>query len=158
LLADKGIVSVARILHNTETLKLRKLKQITSEGVKSIASKALKSVNLRQCSAITNHGIIALVRNCPNIEKLNLSELHKLTDAAFIQIAEALQDKLVELDACEVNLLTSASTQALAQHCNNLSVAAFESGVRLDGSGLVQVSWYCDLWQASCIRHAIDTY
>ena len=93
--ADKGIVSVARILHNTETLKLRKLKQITSEGVKSIASKALKSVNLRQCSAITNHGIIALVRNCPNIERLNLLELHKLTDAAFIQIAEALQDKLV---------------------------------------------------------------
>lgn len=28
----------------------------------------------------------------------------------------------MELDACEVNLLTSASTQALAQHCNNLSV------------------------------------
>ena len=38
-------------------------------------------------------------------------------------------------------------------HCL-LSRAAFESGVRLDGSGLVQVSWYCALWQASCIRHA----
>ena len=93
--ADKGIVSVSRILHKTETLKLRKLKQITSEGVKCIASSALKSVNLRQCTAITDAGIIALVRNCRNIEKLNLAELHKLTDAAFIQIAKILQDKLV---------------------------------------------------------------
>ena len=92
---DKGIASLARILHETETLNLQKLKHVTSEGVKPLASKTLKSVSLKQTSAITDPGIIALVKNCPNIENLNLTELHKLTDAAFIRIAETLQDKLV---------------------------------------------------------------
>lgn len=92
---DKGIASLARILRETETLTLQKLKNITSEGIKPLASKALKSVTLKQTSAITDPGIVALVKNCPNIENLNLTELHKLTDAAFIQIAETLKDKLV---------------------------------------------------------------
>ena len=92
---DKGIASLARILRETETLKLQKLKNVTGEGVKPLASKALKSVTLKQTSAITDPGIIALVKNCPNIENLNLTELHKLTDAAFVQIAETLKDKLV---------------------------------------------------------------
>lgn len=38
---------------------------------------------------------MALIKNCPNIEKLSLSELHNLSDTAFICIADTLGAKLV---------------------------------------------------------------
>ena len=50
-------------------------------------------VNLRKSDGITNPGIIALVNNCPNIEKLKLCELHKLTDTAMAHLAETLGSK-----------------------------------------------------------------
>ena len=40
---------------------------------------------------------MAVVRNCPNIKKLNLSELHKLTDESIAVVAEVLAGKLVSL-------------------------------------------------------------
>ena len=78
-----------------EELKLKKLKHITGKGLQSISSKTLQSVNLRESSSFTDAGVKALVQNCPNIEELNLSELHKLTDAAIIAAAESLKDNLV---------------------------------------------------------------
>lgn len=93
--ADKGIKALTRILRNTEELNLRKLKQVTNEGVKSIASQALTSLNLRRCDAVTDVGLVALVRNCPKISKLNLCELHKLSNASIICAAEVLGNTLV---------------------------------------------------------------
>ena len=80
-----------------EELKLKKLKHVTGKGLQSISSKTLRSVNLRESSSLTDPGIKSLVQNCPNIEVLNLSELHKLTDVAIIAAAESLRDKLVSL-------------------------------------------------------------
>ncbi len=78
-----------------EELKLKKLKHITGKGLQSISSKTLRSVNLRESSSFTDAGVKALVQNCPNIEELNLSELHKLTDNAIIAAAECLKGNLV---------------------------------------------------------------
>lgn len=70
---------------------------MTGKGIHSVSSKTLRSVNLRESSSLTDSGVKALVQNCPNIEVLNLSELHKLTDVAIIATAESLKDKLVSL-------------------------------------------------------------
>jgi hypothetical protein len=78
-----------------EELKLKKLKHITGKGLQSISSKTLRSVNLTESSSFTDAGVKALVQNCPNIEELNLSELHKLTDNAIIAAAESLKENLV---------------------------------------------------------------
>ena len=70
---------------------------MTGKGLHSVSSKTLRSVNLRESSSLTDSGVKALVQSCPNIEVLNLSELHKLTDVAIIAAAESLKDKLVSL-------------------------------------------------------------
>lgn len=70
---------------------------MTGKGLHSISSKTLRSVNLRESSSLTDSGVKALVQSCPNIEVLNLSELHKLTDVAIIAAAESLKDNLVSL-------------------------------------------------------------
>ena len=93
--SDKGIAALFLILRTVEELKLKKLKHITGKGLQSISSKTLRSVNLRESSSFTDAGVKALVQNCPNIEELNLSELHKLTDNAIIAAAESLKGNLV---------------------------------------------------------------
>ena len=92
---DKGIAALFLVLRTVEELKLKRLKHVTGKGLQSTTSKTLRSVNLRESSSFSDVGVKALVMNCPNIEELNLSELHKLTDAAVVAVAESLRDRLV---------------------------------------------------------------
>ena len=78
-------------------LKLKKLKRVTSEGLKSIATRSLKYVNLSESAGITDAGVLSLVNSCPNIERLSVCELNKLTDDSLTRVAAALRDKLVSL-------------------------------------------------------------
>ena len=94
---DKVIAALFLVLRTVEELKLKKLKHMTGKGLHSISSKTLRSVNLRESSSLTDGGVKVLVQSCPNIEVLNLSELHKLTDVAIIAAAESLKDNLVSL-------------------------------------------------------------
>jgi hypothetical protein len=96
-LVDKGIASLARIVRKTEELSLIRLKQLTGEGFKGLVSRALRHLDLQESNGISEPGFMALVRNCPNIEKLCLTEVHKLSDVAFACIAEVLGGKLVSV-------------------------------------------------------------
>ncbi|KAL5471170.1 hypothetical protein EMCRGX_G029257 [Ephydatia muelleri] len=142
---NRGVICLSKILWDVEELKLRRLKHITSEGIQSIASKGLKYLNLRRCDGITDDGLIAVIRNCPNIERLNVCRLHKLTDVSIVYVAETLGSKLVELDARELTLITSKSTMAIGDYCSNLTRAVFESCVRLEGDGLIHITTHCPL-------------
>ena len=58
-------------------------------------SRSLRHLSLQGSTGITDPGLTALLRNCPNIEKLCLAELGKLTNSTFVCLAEVLEDKLV---------------------------------------------------------------
>lgn len=93
-----------------EDLGLKKLKLLTGDGLKTMTSKTLTTVNLQESASIVDSSIICLVQNCPNISVLNLSELHKITDGAIIKVAEHLSDKLVcnNVACLELNFYTLA--------------------------------------------------
>ncbi len=105
LASDKGLASLAKSLRKAEELNLQRLKHVSNNGLKSISCDSLTSLNLKHSDAITDPGLVALVRGCPNIEKLNVSELHKLTDVSLVVVAETLGRKLVSLIGA--TLLTS---------------------------------------------------
>lgn len=92
---DKGVSTLGRVLRKADEVKLKKLKSLTGECFKSFKSRTLVYVNLKCCQNVEDKGIIALVRNCPNIKRLNLCELHKLTNSAIVEVAETLGEKLV---------------------------------------------------------------
>lgn len=94
--SDKGITSLGRILRKAEHIEFKKLRKLIGEGLKAIKSRTVLVVNLKYCHNIEDGGIVALVRNCPNIRKLNICELHRVTDQALVKIAEILGDKLVK--------------------------------------------------------------
>lgn len=74
------------------------MKSITGQGLCALKSRSLNELSLTGCCNILDSGVIAVVRNCPNITKLDLSELHKLTDESIVAVAEVLADKLVSVD------------------------------------------------------------
>lgn len=92
---DKGVSSLCRILRKAEEIKLKELKQLTGECLKSIKSRTLTSMNLSYSSNVKDGGIVALAGNCPNIRKLNLCGLHKVSDQGLIKVAQLLSGKLV---------------------------------------------------------------
>ena len=95
---DKGISALGRILRKVEKLKLKKLsRKFTGKGLETVKSRTVSVVNLKGNPLIEDMSIITLVNNCPNITKLNLGELHKLSDRAFIHLAKILNNKLVKL-------------------------------------------------------------
>ncbi len=93
--SDKGIASLGRILRTAKVLKLKKLKQLTGEGFKTIKSRTLEVVNLNRCLNVEDRGIKTLVGNCPNIRNIKICELHKVTDSGITQMAKALNERLV---------------------------------------------------------------
>ena len=95
-----------RILHKLEEVHLRGLRHLTGEeAFGNIRSRALKCARLHTCSAVSDRGLALLVLNCPNIERLSLCHLHKLTDVAIIKAAEVLGSKLVRKGCVRVRAL-----------------------------------------------------
>lgn len=92
---DKGISSLGRILRTAKVVKLKKLKQVTGEGFKTIKSRTLETVNLNRCINVEDNGIKILARNCPNVKKVSICELHKVTDSGLAQMAKLLNENLV---------------------------------------------------------------
>jgi hypothetical protein len=69
--------------------------------------------------------------------------MHKLTDKSIIATAETLHSNLEVINCSENASLTCESTTALAKHCHQITKASFDSCVKLDGSGLVQMVENC---------------
>lgn len=92
---DKGVSSLGRIMRKARVLKLKHIRQLTGEGLKTIKSRTLECVSLKSCSNIEDGCVVTLARHCPNIRKLNLHKLHKISDNGIVQIAETLGSKLV---------------------------------------------------------------
>jgi len=144
---DKGVATLGRVLRKVKGFKLKKIsRDFKGKGLESIKSRTLSEVNLKENHNVEDIWVIALINNCPNITKLYLSELFKVTDKAVVHIAKVLGNKLVRdvyllcinyhtrvclkifhfqnhqvaLNIGELNLITSVSTIALAEHCPNL--------------------------------------
>lgn len=95
---DKGISALGRILRKVEEFYLKRIsRQFTGKGLENLKSRTVSVVNLKGNPSIEDESIITLVNNCPNISKLNLCELHKLSDRSFIHVAKILNSKLVKL-------------------------------------------------------------
>lgn len=94
-ITDKGVASLCRVLRKAEEMKLKKLKQLTGGCLKAIKSRTLTSVNLGYSCNIEDGGIVTLAGNCPNVKRLNLCGLHKVSDRGLIKVAQLLAGKLV---------------------------------------------------------------
>lgn len=83
--------SLAR-LKSLRKLNLSGCNRITDVSLTyAFAFKELKSLDLSRCQQITVDGVKHLVKNCPSIEYLNLTDCFNLKDDAVIEIVKGLK-------------------------------------------------------------------
>ena len=95
--SDLGIKSLSSltILLKVKVLVISKLKHLTGEGLKSLRSRSLNELVLKECVNLKDAGVVQMIRNCPNISHFDISWSYKLTDDTVIAAAETFRDNLV---------------------------------------------------------------
>uniref|UniRef100_A0A0N4ZB78 F-box domain-containing protein n=1 Tax=Parastrongyloides trichosuri TaxID=131310 RepID=A0A0N4ZB78_PARTI len=121
--SDKGILSITKDQSLLESLELRSLQNLTSEGLRNVKSQNLYTVDLSGCTKITSDGIFHLVFNNPNIGKFYLNDCRSIDDQALYDIAHGIGDNL---EVLELNFLQNMEDPAnsllnLSQRCPHIS-------------------------------------
>ncbi|XP_065920251.1 F-box/LRR-repeat protein 2-like isoform X2 [Dysidea avara] len=143
---SKGLVHITGMLSQVETLQLRKLPGlIDSVTVCFNVGELLTHLDLRECEAVTDVGLMALLKRCPNISILNVAYLSQLTNKSLQTAASCLGKNLLELDAAKVYHITNVATEAIADNCPNLTMANFDDCLKLDGLGICKMARQCNL-------------
>lgn len=141
-ITDKGIKRLLDGQSQLTNLQLRRLSSMTSDGLSSIRSNKLDTVDLKGCLNITIQGIQTLVSNNPNIRHLNIDDCHQLLDRVFAVIAQGLGHSLEELDG-NPHVMTNESLKTLAKHCPNLKRIDLHGCSNIDGTALFELSQSC---------------
>ncbi|KAE8676089.1 EIN3-binding F-box protein 2 [Hibiscus syriacus] len=195
LLSDNGLVSFAKTASSLESLQLEECDRVTQFGLfgfllncgaklKALSlvnclgikdlnlglppvfpCKSLRSLSVRSCPGFGDSSLVALGKLCPQLQHVELSGLHGITDAGFLPLLEScegglakvnlngcvnLSDKVVcimadlhgwtlemlNLDGCKIS---DASLGAIADNCqllNDLDV----SGCGITDSGIASLA------------------
>lgn len=109
---------------------LKGLKVLRSSGLYKITDAALidsfdllelRELHFARCSGITEIGIKSLVKNCPSIELLDLSECKHVNDSAVEYITQDLcRLKTLKLNGCKN--VTDKSVTTIYHSCKELRV------------------------------------
>ena len=120
---DAAIIEVANLCPHLQTLNLDYAKLVTDRAVIHAAEHCdLKSVDLSNKDNITDESILALAKNCPNLEVLRCDSFDKddarITDAAVLALARCT--RLETLDLAGFGAVTDASIVPLVTRCRSL--------------------------------------
>ena len=84
-----------------ETLQLRKLPGLIDSVVVCFnVGELLTHLDLRECEGVTDVGLTAVLKRCPNISILNISYLSQLTNKSLQAAASCLGKNLVSNVMC----------------------------------------------------------
>jgi len=119
-LTSYGIVCMAQLYINIETLDISGLKHIDDSALKVIAGCCLKirSLNLNDCKEISDQGIITLAKYCRLLQQLHLSFSKIITDLRTSggETYQQYTDKTIQV------LFTHATNLSVLTICNQLNL------------------------------------
>jgi hypothetical protein len=120
---DQGVIKVTANQTRLRKLELRSMRNLTSQGLQSVKSPVLFTVDLSGCSKVTSEGVFYLVFNNPSIHNLYLNNCRSLDDQALYDIAHGIGENLVilQLDFLPNVLDPAAAIFNLSQHCPNIA-------------------------------------
>ncbi|KAK8319067.1 hypothetical protein E1A91_A13G213000v1 [Gossypium mustelinum] len=174
-LSDKGLVSFAKTASSLESLQLEECHRITQfgffgsllncgaklkafslvncYGIKDLnlglpsvlPCKSLRSLSIRNCPGFGDASLAALGKLCPQLEHVELSGLHGISDAGFLPLLETREADLVKvnLSGC-VNLSDKAVCIMADLHGWTLEMLNLE-GCKISDASLVAIAKNCQL-------------
>ncbi|KAL4339725.1 hypothetical protein GQ457_08G004160 [Hibiscus cannabinus] len=174
-LSDNGLLSFAKIASSLETLQLEECHRITQFGlfgyllncgaklkVLSLVNclgikdlnlglplvspcQSLRSLSIRNCPGFGDSSLVALGKLCPQLQHLELSGLHGVTDAGFLPLVESCESGLVKvnLSGC-VNLSDKVVCILADLHGGTLEMLNLD-GCKITDASLVAIAENCQL-------------
>lgn len=137
-LTDPSLIEICRCLLQLRSLKLRRCRAITNQGVKEIRLlKKLECLDLSECDAITSTGFIEGVVNEENdrLLELHVSALN-ICELSVIKIAESLKNlMLLDLSFCR-NAVTNLGIQMIFKHLTKLRTLNLEFCEMISDAGV----------------------
>ena len=99
VISDDGFLAIAETCKNLKVIELPKCYGLSNLAVQQLFRlPLLVSINIGGCREITDQAFAGF--HCPTIERLNLNNIGRLTDAVLIAIAEGCPPGLKELELC----------------------------------------------------------
>jgi hypothetical protein len=130
---------------------------VTDAGLLAVAlNRALLKLCLEGCSNLTDEGLEAIARYCPQLQDLDLSACDHLTDATLIALGQHCHN-LHELNVSNFNM-TDAGPQAIAAGCPLLEVITLAPGDQLTDTALIALGQRCHNLRELCITDASVTH
>ncbi|XWS70428.1 hypothetical protein CRYUN_Cryun03dG0047400 [Craigia yunnanensis] len=174
-LSDNGLVSFAKTVSSLESLQLEECHRITQSGffgfllncsakLKAISlvnclgikdlnlglppvflCESLRSLSIRNCPGFGDASLVALGKLCPQLQQVELSGLHGITDAGFLPLLESCEAGLmkVNLSGC-VNLSDKVVCIMADLHGWTLEMLNLD-GCKISDASLVAIAENCQL-------------
>ncbi|XP_022750277.1 EIN3-binding F-box protein 1-like [Durio zibethinus] len=174
-LSDNGLVSFVKAAGPLESLQLEECHRITQFGffysllncgaklkaislvnclgIKDLNSglpsvspcESLRSLSVRNCPGFGDASLAALGKLCPQLQHVELSGLHGITDAGFLPLLESCEAGLVKvnLSGC-VNLSDKVVCMMADLHGWTLEMLNLD-GCRISDASLVAIAEHCQL-------------
>jgi hypothetical protein len=103
--------------------------------------KNLKILNL-SCEKFTDHGIIAIIKKCLELEDLNISDNENITDLSLIEISNNCKNlKTFHIDNCDA--ITDNGVIAVTKKCLNLEDLDISDNENISDLSLFEISRNC---------------
>ncbi|EMD40499.1 hypothetical protein CERSUDRAFT_130403 [Gelatoporia subvermispora B] len=120
-LVDDDLARVLPYCPNIETAILSGISDLSDRTLIQLATTAplLRQLDISHCTQITEVAISELAANTPHLESIKLNGVSGIADPAVLTLIRSLSH-LVELELCELPLITSASARELWTLCRTL--------------------------------------
>ncbi len=175
-MSDNGLVSLAKVAGSLESLHLEECHHITQYGVlgalvncrgklKSLAlvncfgikdcvvvlplmtpCKSLSTLSIRNCPGFSNASLCMIGKLCPQLQRLDLSGSHKITDAGFLPLLESCEATLIKVNLSGCVNLTDNVVSALAKvHGGTLEQLNLDGCQKITDASMFAIADNCAL-------------
>ncbi|KAE8682690.1 EIN3-binding F-box protein 2 [Hibiscus syriacus] len=175
-LSDNGLVSFAKAAGSLESLELEECHRVTQFGffgsllncgpkLKAISfgsclgirdlnlgllplssCESLRSLSIRNCPGFGDANLAALGKLCPQLQNVELSGLHGITDVGFLPLLESCEAGLVKvnLGGC-LNLSDKAICKMADSHGWTLEMLNLDCCCKISDVSLIAIAENCQL-------------
>lgn len=95
---------------------------------------------LFRSSGITDSGILAIARGCPNLEMINIAYCKDITDHSLISLSKCPRLNTLESRGCPV--ITSLGLAAITVGCKQLTKLDIKKCSNIDDAGMIPLAHF----------------
>ncbi|XP_064634992.1 uncharacterized protein LOC135492433 [Lineus longissimus] len=141
---DTVLISMANCSRRLVSLNISGCQAITDDGLIGVVKKhgdSLRSIEAFGCFNITPKGIKALGQYCRKLVTLNIGQCYKVTDASVSQLASSLE-KVKHLDFRGCKQVKDSCMRKIVRSCKNLESITLANCPGATDLSLVEIATY----------------